>query len=358
LKRVLVIMAALVACTNQNVPAPSPSPTSPALSQAADLRTRMDLLMSEQVMIVAKETAAAVNHANSYTAYASLLALNSADLSGLMARAFGNTAGVEYAQAWNVQNGFLVDYAIGVVTHNTDKANAAMKALATTFTPQFAQLITTTTNLPNDPTTQLIAAQIADDKVVIDDVFTANFTAYYSDLHRAYAHTSQLADLIAEQIAIDFPDKYPGDPSNRLVDARAILNLDLQEHSYLATLATDATLNHRDTERSAALHALSTNTDALRTVVEDSRFALALTEEISSLQSYALSQDPSAKAALTETVASQLAAVTGASTSAIAHHEEATIQVVDDQRSGAPTVADDDRSAATSMQPIADSIKG
>ncbi|HKW07250.1 MAG TPA: hypothetical protein VJS19_06730, partial [Candidatus Dormibacteraeota bacterium] len=66
MKRLVVIGLLLVACSSQNVPGPSPSPTSPAQSLAADLRTRMDLLLSEHVMIVAKETASAVNHSDEY----------------------------------------------------------------------------------------------------------------------------------------------------------------------------------------------------------------------------------------------------------------------------------------------------
>jgi hypothetical protein len=43
----------------------------------------------------------------------------------------------------------------------------------------------------------------------------------------------------------------------------------------------------------------------------------------------------------------------------IAGHVNATIKVVDDQRAkSSKTIAGDDRAAATSMQPIADSIQG
>jgi hypothetical protein len=322
------------------------------------MRTRMDLLLGEQVMIIAKESAAAVNHSDEYTAYASLLSFNAADLTVLVARAFGNTSGVQFMNAWSAQNGFLVDYAIGVVTHNDDKAKAAMSNLNSTFTPQFTQLISTMSHLPSDPTSQVIVEQVSDDKAFIDDVFAGDFKAYYADLHRAYAHISRLGDLLAEQIAVDFPDKFPGNPADPSVDARVTLNLDLQEHSYLATMATDAALNHRDTERTIALQTLSYDTDSLSAVVEDSRFALAWRQEISSLQSYALNQDPSARAALTDSVVSQLASVSRVAPNVIADHENAIIKVVDDQRSSAPTLAVDDRAAATSMQPIADSIEG
>jgi hypothetical protein len=357
LKQALIALAALTACTIQSSPPPSPSPTSPAQSQAADVRTRMDLLLSEHVMIVAKESAAAVNHSDEYTAYASLLGLNAADLSRLVARGFGNTAGAQFMNVWSAQNGFLVDYAIGVVTHNDDKAKSAMNDLSSTFAPQLTQLIATMSQLPADPTRQLIVEQVGEDKAFIDDVFAGNFKAYYADLHRAYAHTSRLGDLLAEQIAIDFPDRFPGNTADPSVDARVTLNLDLQEHSYLATMATDAALSQRDAERTAALQMLSTDIDSLSAIVEDSRFALTWRQEISSLQTYALNQDPAARATLTNTVVSQLASVTRAKPNLIAEHENVTIKVVDDQRTKAPSLAQDDRAAATSMQPIADSIE-
>src|SRR5439155_672078 len=94
-------------------------------TQAADLRTRLDLLLGEQVMIVAKESAAAVNHSDDYAGYTALLTANSSDLADLMRRAFGNSAAAQLAQQWNVQNGYLVDYAIAVVTHNDGKASCA-----------------------------------------------------------------------------------------------------------------------------------------------------------------------------------------------------------------------------------------
>jgi hypothetical protein len=54
---------------------------------------------------------------------------------------------------------------------------------------------------------------------------------------------------------------------------------------------------------------------------------------------------------------SELAVVSNAKAIFISHHENAIIKVVDDQRAKAPTLGDDDRAAATSMQPIADSVE-
>src|ERR1700674_2500287 len=145
------------------VSAPAPSPT-PADSKAADLRTRLDLLLGEQVMVVAKQAVAASNHTDEYAGYLTLLASNANSLVEVMRSAFGDTAATQFAQAWAIQNGYLVDYTIGVVTHNASKSNGQASGLVNGFTPQFAQLITSLSQLSVDSMTQLETTQLTDVK--------------------------------------------------------------------------------------------------------------------------------------------------------------------------------------------------
>ena len=64
-----VALVMLVAACDLGNPQPSPSPSgspapNPAATQAGDLRTHLDLLLGEQVMIVAKQAVAAVKATN------------------------------------------------------------------------------------------------------------------------------------------------------------------------------------------------------------------------------------------------------------------------------------------------------
>jgi hypothetical protein len=353
----------LLACSNSSagpVSVASPSAARNAASTpAADLRVQLDLLLAEQVMIVAKESAAATNHSDDYASYTALLTTNSIDLAGVMRRAVGSTGADQFAQAWNTQNGYLVDYAIGVVTHNDDKANAAMSGLTGKFVPQFAQLISGLSGLPLDAVTQLTSQQALEDKTFIDDVFAQNYVSFYSHLHKAYAHTSRFGDALAVQIAQKFPDKFPGDPSQRAADVRVSFNQLLEERSYLATMVTDAVVNGRTAERPQALAGVAANSAAIGAALKDQQFTQAWSQEALALEAYAASNDATTKRALTETFVSQLASVMGISQGLIANQVTATIRVVDDQRAkSSKTIAGDDRAAATSMQPIADSIQG
>jgi len=334
-------------------------------SQAGELRIHLDLLLSEQVMIVAKGSAAAVNHSDQYASYTSLLATNSGALSAVIGSAFGNTSALQFTSAWNMQNAYMVDYAIGVVTHNDDKAKAAMFELTHSFAPQFAQLINSMSRVPLDQVTQLTSQRIADDKAFIDDVFAGNYASYYSHLDIAYGHTARLGDALATEIALKFPDKFPGDAFTHAVDVRVSLSNLLQEHSYLATMATDAAVAGRATESNAASSALAGNGSALAAVftasigpAAGSRFTEIWTVRDSALLGYAAGTS-GAKQLLTEKFVTDFTALAHIHKPQLVDQVNATIKVIDDQRAkSSKTVANDDRAAATAMQPVADSIQG
>ncbi len=358
----------LLACN----PTPGPAPLSSAsatpaanlgLTQAGDLRTHLDLILGEQVVIVAKETVAAVNHTDDYAAYTTLLTANAADLTALMRRAFGTTTATKISDAWNVQNTNLIDYEIGVVTHDDAKAKAAMTNLTTKFVPQFSQLVSDASHLPLDPVTQLESQQVLEDKAFIDDYFGNNLPAFYVDLHRAYLQSARVGDAIAVEVATRFADKFPGDPSSHAVFVRLQANLMLQEHSYLATMATSAAIAGRTAEKNVALSMLSDSAAAFSTLVGSSIGAPSTplvaqwTNEHAALFTYA-SGDARGRPDLTQRFVADFSSLAHVSKAYVLDHVNATLKVIDDQRAKNSAVADDDRAAATSIQPIADSIQG
>jgi hypothetical protein len=363
----LAICLLLAGCNSTPNPTPSisPSPTlNLALTQAGDLRTHLNLILGEQIMIVAKESVAAVNHSDDYAAYTALLTVNASDLTSLMRRAFGNTTATKLSDAWATQNNYLIDYAIGVVTHDNAKAKAAMTNLTTKFVPQFSQLLSDASHLPLDPVTQLESQQVLEDKAFIDDYLAQKFPAFYTDLHRAYQQTSRLGDALGIEVATRFADKFPGNPSIRAVSVRVTANLLLQEHSYLATMATAASLAGREGEKNVASSALSDNAAAVSALFASTTGEIPTplvaqwTVEHDALLGYAKG-DSSARATLTEKFVNDFAPLAHVGKAYVLDHVNATLKVIDDQRAKDSTaIANDDRAAATSVQPIGDSIQG
>src|SRR6202158_1975043 len=244
----------------------SPSPT-PANSKAADLRTKMDVLLGEHVMVVAKQASAAANKSEEHAAYASLLIANTTSLVDLIRSAYGNTAATQFEKSWGIQNGYLVDYTIGLVSHNDAKSNGAKSGLANGFVPEFAKLITSLTQIPVDQVTLLELREVTAVQLVIEDAAAQSFPKMYVDLRTAYAVSSVIGDLVAARTVQLFPDKFPGDAASKAADIRVSLNSLLQEHSYLATMTTDAAAAARATEQNGAAGGLSSNADAIGKVL-------------------------------------------------------------------------------------------
>jgi hypothetical protein len=307
---------------------------------------------------------AASNHTDEYSGYLTLLASNANSLDDVMRSAYGNGAANQFAQAWGIQNGYLVDYTIGVVTHNDAKSNGAMSGLVNGFTPQFAQLLTSLAKLPVDSVMQLEAAQLADFKATIDDETAQSYAKLYADVRAAYVHSALIGNMLAIRMAQQFPDKFPGDPSINAVEARVSLNQLLQEHSYLTTMMSDAGIAGRSAEAASALGAVASARADIAPVMgfvlgPDARtgFPQVWGVRDANVFAYANGSDSGAKQKLTGTFVSEFSALTQVPAASIRDQVIATLKAIDDQRAKVyKNVAGDDRAAAAAMQSIADQI--
>ena len=346
-------------------------------SRAADLRARLDALLGEHVIVIAKASlAAASNRADEYRGYATLLTINATDLTDVMSSAFGTSAGTRFDGIWAEQNNYFVDYTVGVVSHNAAKSNGAASGLVNGFVPKFAQFMNSMTSIPLGPITQLATEQVLETKAIIDDQAALNNPRMFANLRRAYAQASRIGDALAPAITRKFPDKFPGDPANKAVDFRVSLEALLDEHSYLATMTTSATAAGRNSEQAAALVALAANADVLGTLFSQvfgtpigTRFDQVWSARDAELVVYASSASAASRQAaansLSDEFVSQFESLVrdsvelreGAIGYPVRSQLADLMKVIDDQRSkAAAQVASDDHTAASATYPIADVI--
>ena len=383
--RTLAALAALaiVGCTAAPQSAASPSPaaaaspvaTNSAESKAADFRIQLDLLLGEHVIIIAKQSSAPARPAE-YTSYLRLLTANSADLTELVRSAMGDSVAARFEQIWNAQNDYLVNYTIGLVTHDQAKADAAQSGLAGTFVPQFSQFLADVAQVPSGLMVPLISQHVLATKAVLDDQLATNYPKLYADLRLSYLEATRVGDAIAPNIVGEFPDKFPGSPSSPAADLRASLNITMQEHSYLATMRTSAAIGGRVSEQAAATSALAANANALGALFADlfgtptaTRFDQIWAAGNVAMIGYASATTAASRqralSQLTDASVAQLSGWLADSTNLAADvsspvlesQVEAAVAVVDDQRSKSwSRLAADDRSAEAATEVVADLI--
>jgi hypothetical protein len=383
--RTLAVLAGLVllSCTpspqSSGSPAPvisaTPSVLNPADSKAADFRTRLDLLLGEHVIIIAKESAAPSRPAE-YTGYLRLLTANGNDLTELVRSALGDSAALHFDQIWKSQNDFLVSYTIGVVTHNKAKADTAMSSIAGTFIPQFSHFLNDVTQIPTDLIVSLLTQQMLEMRAMLDDQFTKNYPRLYTDLRTSYAHAAQVGDALAPKLTGSFPDKFPGRATGPAADLRVSLNLKWQEHAYLTTMRTSAAIGGRSAEQAAAAGALGENANTLDALFTDlfgapiaKRFDAVWAASNAATIGYASASTPAAKqrslSQLNDALVTQLAVwiqdstdlTSSGSRPALEAQFDAVAAVIDDQRARSLSkLAADDRSAETSTEVVADLV--
>ena len=241
---------ALGACTKSNTTTSPPTTpassggTSPVAevvtdSKAADLRTTVNLKLSEHIVLAIKAVDAALGGRSAeFTAYGDLLNTNGTDIGALIGQVYGAVAAKSFNGIWSAHNADFVEYTQALAAKDKAKQTDAVNKLTTVYIPQFSNLIAGATGLPTATVRDLTTMHITTTKAVVDDLYVKDYVKAATDTRTAFAHMKTIADPLAEAIASQHPDMFPGSATNKGVDFRVTLNNLLQEHLYLATMAT------------------------------------------------------------------------------------------------------------------------
>jgi len=264
----------LAACAKSSTTSSSsPSATSPASSslsataatlvtdsKAADLRTSVNLLFGQHLDEAIKAVDAALGGRSAeFTAYGDILNTNGTDIGALIGQVYGADAQTKFNGIWSAHNADFVEYTQGLAAKDMGKQTDAVNKLTTVYIPQFSALIAGATGLPTATVTDLTTMHITTTKAVVDDIAAKSYDKAATDLRTATAHMQKLADPVAEAIAAQHPDTFPGDPKNKGVDFRVALDNLLQEHLFLATSATGDALAGNSAEFTPLGAALNAN---------------------------------------------------------------------------------------------------
>ena len=347
-------------------------------SDAANLRTDLDYLLGEHLILAAKATGAALGgRTDQFTAYGGLLNTNDSDLGAAIGSIYGPEAEDEWNRIWSAHNGFFVDYTTGVATDDAALSDGAVEDLTTVYVPEFSAFLAGATGLPEDAIAGLVTDHVLQTKAVVDAQAAGDWAAAYDAIRAAYGHMQMIGDALAPAIAEG--NEIDGEAINAAVDFRVALNQLLQEHLFLASFATDAAIGGRADEFAAAGAALNTNGTDLGAAIgglfgqeaqdEWNRIWSAhngfFVDYTTGVATDDMAMQDQAVTDLTETYVPEfsafLAGPTGLPEDALAEliteHVLTTKAIVDAQGSGdAAAAADADRQAAMHMRMLGDPL--
>ena len=179
-------------------------------SQAATLRSTLNLSLREHTYLAARATGAALGGRDAeFKAAADALDQNSVDFAKVIGSAYGADAEKAFLPLWRKHIGFFVDYTQGVATKDQAKADKAVADL-TAYQQEIAAFLNSANGLPKDAVAGLIEEHVLGLKTVVDAQAAGDQPKVYGELRRSMGHMQMVADPLAEATVKKFPEKFTG----------------------------------------------------------------------------------------------------------------------------------------------------
>jgi hypothetical protein len=227
---------------------------------AADLRSNLNALLGEHVLLAAVATSHALGGREAaFQGAAGGLDANSIDIAKAIGAVYGADAEKAFLPLWRKHIGFLVDYTTGAATKDQAKQANAVADLVGYSQDFGAFLSSANPNLPKSAVADLVKGHILTLKDVVDAQAAGDWPKAYAATRSAYHHMQMIGDPLAAAIAKQFPKRFPGAPDAPAATLRTTLNMTLREHAIIAAMATGSALGGRAAEFKAAADALDGN---------------------------------------------------------------------------------------------------
>jgi len=235
---------------------------------AADLRSNLNALLGEHVLIAAVATSHALGGREAaFNGAVGGLDSNSVDISKAIGAVYGADAEKAFLPLWRKHIGFFVDYTTGVATKDKAKQDKAVADLIGYAADFGAFLSSANPNLPKNVVADLVKGHILTLKDVVDAQGTGDWPKAYAATRSAYHHMQMIGDPLASAIVRQFPARFAGSTNSPASTLRTTLNMALREHAIIAAMATGSALGGREAEFKAAADALDGNSIDIAKVI-------------------------------------------------------------------------------------------
>ena len=241
-----------------------------ATSAAATTRAILTAQLEEHVYLAGIATGTALGKgadSADFKAAAGALDANSVALAETVGSVYGKAGGDQFLALWRKHIGFFVDYTVGAATNDAAKKTKAVQDLDG-YRQDFGAFLESATEgeLPKAAVADELKPHVATLAAAVD-AQAAKDPKQFALLKEAAAHMPMTAAVLAG--AIDAQKDLAGDTKSPASEARAALTAELEEHVYLAGIATGTALDKGadSAEFKAAAGALDANSVELATIV-------------------------------------------------------------------------------------------
>jgi len=178
-------------------------------TKAADLKTGLNALLGEHVLVAAVATSHALGGREAaFKGAAAGLDANSVEIARAIGSVYGADAEKAFLPLWRRHIGFVVDYVGGVAAKDKAKQDNAVNDLVQ-YTQDFGAFLSSANpNLPKAVVADLVKSHVLTLKDVIDAQAARDWQKVYPALRAAAAHMQMIADPLADAIAKQFPAKF------------------------------------------------------------------------------------------------------------------------------------------------------
>ena len=185
------------------------SKMSSSTTKEAELRTGLNTLFQEHVILAAAATNAALGGRQAeFQAAAAALDGNSVDIAKAIGSVYGSGAEQAFLPLWRKHIGFFVDYTVGVATKDKPKQDKAVADLVG-YTQDFGAFLSSANpNLPKNVVADLVKTHVLTLKDVVDSQATGDQAKAYMAIRTAAGHMHMIADPLAEAIVKQFPTRF------------------------------------------------------------------------------------------------------------------------------------------------------
>lgn len=237
-------------------------------TEAAELRSTLDHLLSEHAFLAVETMRKGADGAEDFEESAAALNKNTEELSSTIGSVYGEEAGQQFKTMWSEHIGYFVDYVNATAEGDEAAKETALNELAE-YREDFSNFLAQATEQRVEAGALAEGLQMHVNQLIgaFDAYIMGDYETAYQYEREAISHMYMVSKGLSTAIADQFPDQYNNtDPATKAADLRSDLNYLFSEHAGLAAMAMQNGIDGAE-DFEASAQALNNNTEGLTEAV-------------------------------------------------------------------------------------------